>query len=231
MSLRAARLSRSCQTSKLVSLAKRISPPGTSDCSGSHCLVVPFADTVLIPARRSAPPMASTARETRLCSRVGPLAQDIRAKAKERRSVRFMGLLPEVTRKSATFRGREGTRRGPENCCGCADAAQAEPHAHRPAGVCRRRHRAHRLGAAPAESAACRGGRLRQLAPLSGVYRQESDAHAARHPREPAARRGRCRRDAGGRRGDHHLATLPRGLWVLAGAAETAPCPPPRTAN
>ena len=37
MSVREARCARSCQISQVVSLAKRTSPPGMSDCSGSHC--------------------------------------------------------------------------------------------------------------------------------------------------------------------------------------------------
>ena len=40
-------------TPSCASLAKRISPPGTSDCSGSHCLMVPLTMTVLIAAQRS----------------------------------------------------------------------------------------------------------------------------------------------------------------------------------
>src|SRR3989442_6289885 len=95
MSVRPARCERSCSTSKLVSLAKRISPPGMSDCSGSHCFVVPFAETVLIAARRSAPPIASTARLTRLCSLVSGLAQDSRANVERKTSERFMGPPPE----------------------------------------------------------------------------------------------------------------------------------------
>src|SRR2546430_6365868 len=100
MSVRAARCERSCSTSKLASLAKRISPPGMSDCSGSHCFVVPFAETVLIAARRSAPPIASTARLTRLCSFVSGLAQDSRANVERKTSERFMGPPPEGRRRA-----------------------------------------------------------------------------------------------------------------------------------
>jgi hypothetical protein len=37
-------------------LAKRISPPATADCSGSHWRTVPFSENVLTLARASVPP-------------------------------------------------------------------------------------------------------------------------------------------------------------------------------
>ena len=51
--------------SNVDSLAKRISPPATADCSGSHIFTVPRVETILTPARVSAPPDAWTARATR----------------------------------------------------------------------------------------------------------------------------------------------------------------------
>src|SRR5688572_5982499 len=80
MSMRLERDAASMMPSKFVSLANRGSPPGTSDCSGSHCLPVPLNVMVLTPARRSAPPMASTALLTRLCSGVC-VAQEARKNA------------------------------------------------------------------------------------------------------------------------------------------------------
>ena len=56
-----------------------VSPPGASDCSGSQYFARPLKTMVLIPASRSLPPMASTARVTRLCSRV--VAQETRRTA------------------------------------------------------------------------------------------------------------------------------------------------------
>src|SRR6478609_100194 len=62
------------------SAEKRASPPGTSDCSGSHHFDVPLVLIVLMSPRALAPPMASAALLTRLCSLVG-VAQESRNKA------------------------------------------------------------------------------------------------------------------------------------------------------
>src|SRR5207249_2228860 len=101
--------------SKLASLAKRISPPGTSDCSGSHCFTVPLIVTVLTLAHVS-PPNPSAARLTRSCSRDGPLAQDTKPRIEKRTTnARFMIPPPgEWTslgeqRQSATIPAREGS--------------------------------------------------------------------------------------------------------------------------
>src|SRR6187549_1005828 len=51
--------------SKLDSFAKRISPPGTADCSGSQNFAVPVTVIVVRVATAPAEPMASSARLTR----------------------------------------------------------------------------------------------------------------------------------------------------------------------
>src|ERR1044071_6815322 len=78
--MRLARDAMSAARSNLPSAAKRGSPPGTSDCSGSHHFIVPLPLAVLIEFRALVPPMASAALLTRLCSLVG-VAQDPRIKA------------------------------------------------------------------------------------------------------------------------------------------------------
>src|SRR5262245_41503980 len=72
-------------------LAKRASPPGTSDCSGSQYLAVPLNATLLTPARRSAPPIASTARLTRFCSRLGVAQEATRTALHRATRACFMG--------------------------------------------------------------------------------------------------------------------------------------------
>src|SRR5512134_465161 len=78
----------------LASLAKRASPPGTSDCSGSHCLTLALTSMVLIAAMRSAPPMAFTARSTRLCSRLGVAQETTRTAQDSATRTCFMDRLP-----------------------------------------------------------------------------------------------------------------------------------------
>src|ERR1700741_220591 len=76
---------------KLDSLAKRASPPGASDCSGSQYFAVPLYAAVLVPAKRSAPPIASTARSTRPCSRVGVAQETTRTALQRATRVCFTG--------------------------------------------------------------------------------------------------------------------------------------------
>src|SRR5688572_24423236 len=84
--------------SKLDSLAKRGSPPGASDCSGSQYLALPLKAMVLVLASRSAPPIASTARFTRLCSRLTVAQETTSAALQSARSACFMGSLLEDRR-------------------------------------------------------------------------------------------------------------------------------------
>jgi len=56
--MRVAFVATSLAASNVDSQAKRISPPGTIDCSGSHWRTVPFIESVLTPERVSAPPIA-----------------------------------------------------------------------------------------------------------------------------------------------------------------------------
>ncbi len=76
---------------KVDSFAKRGSPPGTSDCSGSQYFAVPLNEEVLVPASRSAPPIASTARLTRLCSRVTVAQETVRSALKSAAATSFIG--------------------------------------------------------------------------------------------------------------------------------------------
>ena len=55
----------SVTVSNVDSQAKRISPPGTIDCSGSHWRTVPLVEMVLTALRASTPPTPDTARSTR----------------------------------------------------------------------------------------------------------------------------------------------------------------------
>src|SRR5918999_6288012 len=91
MSMRLERPAASMMPSKPVSLAKRGSPPGASDCSGSQYFALPLKAIVLMPASRSAPPIASTARFTRFCSRVGVAQETTRAALQSATSACFMG--------------------------------------------------------------------------------------------------------------------------------------------
>src|SRR6267378_5857192 len=135
-----------------------------SDCSGSHCFDVPFAEIDLIDARRSPPPIASTARLTRLCSFVGGVvAQDSRTSAALTASARFMALLlPRMTESEQSQSATIPNPQGPENCSGSPDVPQAKPDARRPPGLCGRRHRADCLGVATAERAFVPVSRRRQ---------------------------------------------------------------------
>jgi len=66
--------------SSLASAAKRGSPPGTSDCSGSQNFTEPLLVVVLIAESAWVPPMASAALLTRPCSFV-VVAQESRKHA------------------------------------------------------------------------------------------------------------------------------------------------------
>src|SRR5437867_12219932 len=93
--MRVARAPTSVRISKVESLASRISPPGTIDCSGSHWRTVPLIETVLTAFRVSAPPIAWTARFTSsgLYDVAGALATTTSDKARSE-TTRFMGLPP-----------------------------------------------------------------------------------------------------------------------------------------
>src|SRR2546426_6294784 len=95
--MRVARAPTSVRISKVESLASRISPPGTIDCSGSHWRTVPLIETVLTAFRVSAPPIAWTARFTRswLYDVAGALATTTSDKARSE-TTRFMGLPPAI---------------------------------------------------------------------------------------------------------------------------------------
>src|SRR3989441_4505411 len=73
--MRVAWAPRSVTISNVESLARRISPPATIDCSGSHWRTVPFTVAVLTAVRASAPPIAWTARLTRSWLRCVVVAQ------------------------------------------------------------------------------------------------------------------------------------------------------------
>src|SRR5207247_5379317 len=62
--------------SKVESLVSRMSPPGITDCSGSHWRMVPLTATVLTPARALSPPRAWTALLTRPSLRGEAVAPD-----------------------------------------------------------------------------------------------------------------------------------------------------------
>src|SRR2546425_96177 len=77
--------------SKVESLTSRMSPPGMTDCSGSHWRMVPLTATVLTFARALSPPRAWTALLTRPSLRGEAVAPDTAInEAKSRTAILLM---------------------------------------------------------------------------------------------------------------------------------------------
>src|SRR5262245_50358493 len=93
--MRTALEARSVVVWTFASAAKRGSPPGTSDCSGSQYFTVLVLLDVLMPESARAPPMASAALFTRLCSLVA-VAHESRTNAPESATSAYLMVPPPL---------------------------------------------------------------------------------------------------------------------------------------